>query len=180
MVTTARRLTYEDYANTPDDERYELIDGALIMVPGPNMPHQRNQSKLGSRMAVFAEDNDLGVVFFSDTDVVLSHTDVVKPDLLFVSKERQDIITLANIRGAPDLIIEILSPSTSRRDWNDKRELYAERGVREYLVIDPSNKIVWQLALRDGALKIVHTYYEGDTIASSVLEGFTIAVNDIF
>ena len=180
MVTSTQRLTYEDYANTPDDERYELIDGELIMVPGPNMPHQGNQSKLGWRMAAFAERRELGAVFFSDTDVVLSDTEVVKPDLLFVSKERENIITYDNIQGAPDLVVEILSPSTSRRDWNDKRELYAEHGVREYIVMDPSNRIVWRLSLKDGALEIEQTYYEGDTIESSVLEGFTVAVNDIF
>ena len=179
MVTTPR-LTYEDYANTPDDERYELIDGELIMAPGPNMPHQSNQSKLGWRIAAFVEQRDLGMVFFSDTDVVLSDTDVVKPDLLFISKEREDFITYENIQGAPDLIVEILSPSTSRRDWNEKRELYAEHGVKEYIVMDPANKIVWRLALKDGALAIEQTYYEGDTITSSVLEGFTASIDDIF
>ena len=179
MVTSTSRLTYEDYANAPDDERYELIDGELIMVPGPNMPHQGNQSKLGWRMAAFAERRSLGTVFFSDTDVVLSETDVVKPDLLFISKEREHVITYANIQGAPDLVVEILSPSTSRRDWNEKRELYAEHGVKEYIVMDPSNKIVWRLGLKDGALEIEQTYYEGDTIESSALEGFSVAVNDV-
>lgn len=181
MVTAARtRLTYEDYANTPGDERYELIDGELIMAPGPNMPHQDSQTNLGFYLVRFVKDNDLGRVYYSDTDVVLSASDVVKPDLLFVSKERQDIITHNNIQGAPDLVVEILSPSTSRRDWNDKRELYAAYGVREYLVMDPSNKIVWRLALKDGTLEIEQTYYEGDAIESSVLEGFTVAINDIF
>lgn len=112
--------------------------------------------------------------------MVLSPTDVVKPDLNFISKQQEDIITYANIQGAPDLVVEIHSPSTSRRDWNEKRELYAEHDVKEYTVMDPSNKIVWRLALKDGALKIGNTYYEGDTIESSVLEGFTVAVNDIF
>lgn len=183
MVTPTRtRLTYEDYANTPDDERYELIDGELITAPGHNMPHQGNQSKLGWRMAAFAERRGLGTVFFSDTDVVLSDTEVVKPDLLFISKEREDIITYSNIQGAPDLVVEILSPSTSRRDWNEKRKLYAAHGVKEYLVMDPSNKIVWRLGLKEGegVLEIEHTYYEGDTITSSVFEGFSVPVNDIF
>ena len=131
-------------------------------------------------MQVFVKARDLGKVYFSDTDVVLSDTEVVKPDLLFVSKAREDIITFENIQGAPDLVVEILSPSTSRRDWLEKRELYAEHGVKEYVVMDPSNRIVWRLALKDGALEIEQTYYEGDTITSSVLKGFTVAVNDIF
>ena len=113
-------------------------------------------------------------------DVIFSDTDVVQPDLLFISKEREGIITEANIQGAPDLVVEILSPSTSRRDWNEKRELYAKHGVKEYLVMDPSNKIVWRLTTKGGALEIEHTYYEGDTITSSVLEGFSVAVDDIF
>ena len=131
-------------------------------------------------MAAFAERRGLGTIFFSDTDVVLSDTEVVKPDLLFISKEREDIITYENIQGAPDLVVEILSPSTSRRDWNEKRELYAKHGVREYLVMDPSNNIVWRLELKDGSLEITQTYYEDDTIESTVIEGFTVAVNDIF
>ena len=180
MVTSTRRLTYEDYANTPDDERYELIGGELIMVPGPNMPHQDSQRDLGFHLVGFVKRNDLGRVYYSDTDVVLSDTEVVKPDLLFISKEREDIITYENIQGAPDLVVEILSPSTSRRDWNEKRELYAAHGVKEYLVLDPSNRIVWRLELKDDSLEIEQTYYEGDTIESSLLEGFSVAVNDIF
>ena len=180
MVTATRRLTYEDYANTPDDERYELIDGELIMVPSPNFAHQENQMSMGARMYMFVNDRDLGWVLSAPMDVVLSNTNVVQPDLLFISKEREDIITENNIQGAPDLVVEILSPSTSRRDWNEKRELYAEHGVKEYIVMDPSNKIVWRLTLKDGALEIEETYYEGDTLTSSVLEGFSVAVNDIF
>ena len=180
MVTTTRRLTYEDYANMPDDERYELINGELIMAPGPNMPHQNSQAKLGRWLLPFVDERNLGRVYFSDTDVVLSDTEVVKPDLLFISKEREDIIAYDNIQGAPDIVVEILSPSTSRRDWNDKRELYAAHGTREYFILDPSNKIVWRLTPKDGALEIEQTYYEGDTVTSTVLEGFSIAVDDIF
>ena len=77
-------------------------------------------------------------------------------------------------------MVEILSPSTSRRDWNEKRELYAEHGMKEYIVMDPSNRIVWRRLLKNGVLEIEETYYDGDTIALSAIEGFTVAVNDIF
>lgn len=181
MVTTARtRLTYEDYLNTPDDERYELIDGELIVVPSPNFAHQEKQMSMGARMYLFVVERDLGWVLSAPMDVVLSDNDVAQPDLLFISKEREHIITRACIEGAPDLVVEILSPSTSRRDWNEKRELYAEHGVKEYVVMDPSNKIVWRLVLKNGTLEIEKTYYEGDTIALSAIEGFTVDVNDIF
>ena len=180
MVTSTQRLTYEDYANTPDDERYELIDGELIMAPGASFDHQSNQAKLARWVLPFVDERGLGAVLLTPFDVKLSDSDVVQPDLMFVSKEREHIITRTYLDGAPDLVVEILSPSTSRRDWNEKRELYAEHGVKEYIVMDPSNKIVWRLALKDGALEIENTYYEGDVIESSVLEGFTVAVNDIY
>ena len=179
-MVTAVRLTYEDYAKTPDDERYELIDGELIMSESPIISHQDNRMELGYQIQVFVKTNDLGKVYLADTDVVLSDTDVVQPDIMFISKERRHIIGEANIQGAPDLVVEILSPSTARRDWGVKRELYAKHGVKEYWIADPANKIVWVMLLKDGVLEIQQTCYPGDTIASSVLAGFTVEVDDIF
>ena len=179
-MVTAIRLTYEDYAKTPEDERWELIDGELILTPSQNIPHQLNQSELGYYLTHFAKINDLGEIFYSAAEIVLSDTDVLKPDLSFVSKERAHILTHANIQGAPDLMVEILSPSTARRDWGVKRELYAKHGVKEYWITDPGNKIAWVMPLNDGVLEIKQTCYLGDTIASSVLAGFTVKVDDIF
>ena len=174
------KLTYRDYANTPDDERYELIDGELILVPAPSISHQRSHRNLGVQMTIFVRQHELGEVFLAPTDVVLSDTDTVQPDVLFISKDRQRIITEANIQGAPDLVVEILSPSTSRRDWREKRDLYAEHGVKEYWLADPATKIVWVMLLEDGALDIVETYAGGDTLTSPTLDGFSVAVDDLF
>lgn len=179
MVTTPK-LTYQDYANLEGDERYELLDGELILVGSPNEDHQIANMKIGYRMYSFVEENDLGQVFHAPYDVLFTDTDVAQPDILFVSNEREHIRTPANIQGAPDLIVEILSPSSSRRDWRDKRELYAKHGVREYWIVDPANHIVWVMLLRDGVLEIEETYTEGDAVASSVLEGFSVGVNEIF
>ena len=177
---TASKLTYQDYLNTSDDERYELLDGELIMVPSPNMDHQDIVTNLGTVLSVFVKEQELGRLYFAPTDVLLSDTDVVQPDLIFVSKERGHVRTPANIQGAPDLIVEILSPSSATRDWRDKRELYARHGVREYWVVDPSNKIVSIMLLQDGVLEIKGAYVAGDTVASSTLEGFSVALDDIF
>ncbi len=179
-MVTAVRLTYQDYAKTPEDERYELINGELIMSESPIIVHQNNRMKLGNRMTNFVERNDAGIVYLPDTDVVLSDTDVVQPDIMFISKERQHIIGERNIQGAPDLVVEILSPSTARRDWGVKRELYAKHGVKEYWIADPANKIVWVMLLTNGVLEIQQTCHPGDTIASSVLAGFNVKVDDIF
>ena len=174
------KLTYIDYAKTPDGERWELIDGELIMVPSPKRAHQRNQTKLGSRMSFFAEENDLGEVYFAPFDVVLSETDTVQPDLLFVSKERLHIITADNVQGAPDLVVEIRSPSTARQDWTVKRELYARHGVKEYWLVDPEAATVAVLLLDEGGLKVTGVFGEGDSLSSAVMSGFSIALADIF
>ena len=179
MVTTPR-LTYQDYANLEGDERYELLDGELILVGSPNTDHQTASVRIGFRMFSFIDENDLGWFFHAPFDVLFTDTDVVQPDLLFISKEREHIITPANIQGAADLIVEILSPSSSRRDWRDKRELYAAHGVRDYWIVDPTNHIVWVMLLRAGTFEIDETYTEGDNITSPTLEGFGISVAEIF
>ena len=179
MVTTPR-LTYQDYVNMEGDERYELLDGKLILIPSPNTAHQTVSIALGSRMHSFVKEHDLGQVFHAPFDVLFTDTDVVQPDLLFVSNEREHIRTPANIQGAPDFIIEILSPSSSRRDWRDKRELYASHGVKEYWIVDPTNRIVWVLLLRDGVLVEQGAYGEGDNVISTMLEGFSVSLDEIF
>ena len=182
-MATKYKYTYDDYLHMPEGERYELLNGELILVASPSMAHQGNQARLGSRMFIFSEDNDLGRVFFSSTDVVLSDesgTDVVQPDIVFISKERERIITDANVQGAPDMVVEILSPSTSKWDWKYKRELYAKYGVREYWIIDPANRIVSVMLLKDGVLEIAGAYVEGDTLSSAALEGFRVGVEEIF
>ena len=179
-MVTKTKLTYQDYAKTPDDERYELIDGELLVVPAPNIAHQGSHASLGSLMWSFVRQHDLGRVFLAPTDVVLSDTEVVQPDVLFISKEREHIITEANIQGAPDLVVEILSPSTAKHDWQAKRDLYAKHGVKEYWLADPANKIVWIMLLRDGALEIVETYASGDVLTSPTLKGFEVSVDDLF
>jgi Uma2 family endonuclease len=114
------------------------------------MSHQDAQSKLGSRLGNFVEERNLGRVYFAPTDVVLSDTNVVQPDLLFLSREREQIITYANIQGAPDLAVEIVSPSTDERDRTVKRKLYAEHGVKEYWLVDPDAMTVTILLLGEG------------------------------
>ena len=179
MVTTPR-LTYQDYANLEGDERYELLDGELILVAAPNEDHQTVSLRMIVRMNSFVEERQLGRIFHAPYDVLFSNTEVVQPDLLFVSTERDHIRTPANIQGAPDLIVEILSPSSSRRDWRDKRELYARHGVREYWIIDPTNRLVSVMQLKDGVLEIEQTCAEGDVATSTVLDGFGVRLDEIF
>ena len=174
------KLTYQDYARTPEGEIWELIDGEKFMPPSPGAAHQRIDMRLGSRLHAFVDDRALGEVFSAPFDVVLSDLDVVQPDLLFVSNERSHIVTHANVRGAPDLVVEIRSPSTAGRDWTIKRDLYARYGVKEYWVVDPNERRIWVMLLGDGSLDEVGSYGTGDVLASPTLEGLTIDLDDIF
>ena len=174
------KLTYEDYKNTPEDERYELIDGELIMAAAPKEAHQRVDMRLGWRLGSHVETNELGFVYSAPFDVYLSETDVVQPDLLFISKERAHIITDANVQGAPDLVIEILSPSTASLDWTRKRELYAKYGVREFWIVAPDARLVWLMLLRGDDYDIAGIYGGDQTATSTVVEGFSVNLNDIF
>ena len=106
--------------------------------------------------------------------------DVVQPGLLYVSNERTHIITPENIQGAPDLVVEILSPSTATRDRTFKRTLYARHGVKEYWMVDTTAKDIAVLLLGDQGFEVVDTYGEGETLTSPILQGFRLNIGDIF
>ena len=182
MVITApvRKLTYADYCLTPDDERYELLDGELIMVPAPGTGHQIVAMELGTLLHVFVKARGLGRVFSAPYDVVLSETTVVQPDVLFIANERTHIITPDNVQGPPDLVVEILSPSTANRDRTRKRALYAQYGVQEYWLVDPDTRTVTVLRQGAAGFTVVDRYGAGETLTSPTLPGFTVNLNDLF
>ncbi|MCY3638911.1 MAG: Uma2 family endonuclease [Chloroflexi bacterium] len=182
MTTQAAKtkFTYEDYMQTSDDIRYELLDGELILSPSARTAHQRSVGKIFNRLYDFVMQNELGEVFIAPYDVVLDNFNVVQPDILFVSNERSHIITDLNIQGAPDLVIEVLSPSTAQRDKTQKRDLYAQHEVPEYWQADTDAGSVIVLTLEDGAYQIAGIYTKGQTIPSPLLPGLTLSVDDIF
>ena len=177
---TAAKLTYEDYLKTPDDERWELLNGELIMAPSPTMVHQQVALELASRLLTFVKERDLGQVFIAPFDVVLSDTTVAQPDVLFISTQQAHIITRENVRGAPELVVEILSPSTASRDWRDKLDLYAEHGVREYWIVDPDARRVWVMKLEASGFEEASIYGAEDTLASHTLEDFSLDLAGVF
>jgi Uma2 family endonuclease len=129
------RFTWSDYRSWPDDERWELIDGvAYAMTPAPSIRHQDVVSRLFIRIELPLRGKPCRP-FFAPTDVKLSESDVVQPDILVVCDPGK--ITPSHIEGAPDLICEVLSPGTSAKDLRDKKSLYERAGVGEYLVVDP-------------------------------------------
>lgn len=176
----AVRQTYTDYCATPDDERYELLDGNLMMVPAPNRKHQHVLLTLAAKLRDFTEEHRLGTVYVAPFDVVLSDTDVVQPDVLFISRAREHMVTDDNVRGAPDLVIEILSPSTADRDLGYKHDLYGRHGVLEYWIVDPMAETVAVHRQGDGRLEAAETLGRGDTLRTALLDGLELKLDDIF
>ncbi len=174
------KLTYHDYVQLPDDKRYELVEGELFLVPAPRLYHQRILGKLWTSLYSHAEANQLGEVFLAPCDVLFSEATVVQPDLLFVSCERKGILTDANIQGSPDLVVEILSPSTGQRDLGLKRNLYARYGVREYWIVDPDAKTIEVLSLTETGYRTDAVVPWTGTLNSPLFPALDLALTHIF
>ena len=168
MALQVPRFNYDDLARLPDDgNRYELADGELIVSPAPTTDHQGISARCGA-LLFRAEEAGYGRMFTAPTDVYLGPYQVVQPDLLFVAHERLDIITRMYVAGAPDLVIEILSPGTRDHDLGWKKTLYAREGVRHYWVADPVEQTIAPFVL-DGRGYADVAPLAGDAILSCPL-----------
>ncbi len=181
-TNTQARLTYQDYFDLPEsDDRYELIDGELYMAPTPIPEHQIFLFYLTKVIEEFVTKHELGRVIISPQDVILSEDIVLQPDMMFVSNERMHIIRWGQyVQGAPDLVVEVLSPSTSRHDRTLKRERYAKFGVREYWIADIRAKTIEVNVLGDGNFTVAGLFGEGEPIESPLLPGLKIDISDVF
>ena len=179
MQSTWLRFTYRDYPLLPEGDRRELIEGDFYVVPAPSFRHQIISRNLGTLLWEFVRGEGLGQVVWAPTDVVLSLESVVQPDILFISNERRGIITEDNVSGAPDLVVEILSPSTAERDRELKRTLYARYGVREYWIVDPEDSSVEVMALEEAGFVSARRYTSGQ-VEPPLLPGLAIPLGEIF
>jgi Uma2 family endonuclease len=174
------RFTYEDYLLLPEDRRYEIIDGDLFMTPAPGTPHQRIVGNLYLRLREHVDDRRLGEVLISPCDVVLSPTDVVQPDVLFVAVDRASIIGEKFISAAPDLVVEVLSPSTEDRDRTLKAKLYARAGVRELWIADTKEKRIEVLTNSGDGFRREALFGVGTVLRSTLLPGLEIPIAEVF
>ena len=181
MEQTRIRCTAEEYLDLPEGEPYQLIGGKLTMTPAPGWRHQRISRRIEMRLATYVEEHDLGEVFDAPTDVLLNEQNVVQPDLLFISKGREGLLSERGvIDGAPDMVIEILSPSTSTVDTLEKREVYERSGVREYWIVDAEGRTVFAYALKNSRYELIYKASRGERIPSSVVKGFELFVDEVF
>ena len=178
------KLTYDDFVQFPDDgKRHELIDGEHYVTPSPNGKHQTIALNLVVLVGSYLRANRIGRLFAAPFDVVFSDFDIVEPGVLFVSKARQaDVLTAKHIRGAPDLVVEIGSPSTRKRDETTKRHLYERFGVTEYWVVDPElDEIkVYRLASERFERIAELSLERDDALTSPLFPGLELRLADIF
>lgn len=180
------KFTYEDYKSLPyvERQRFELLEGELIpMAPSPGFAHQSVSLELVTRLHIFVQERGLGTVLEAPFDVVLGEPgeeQVVQPDILLVTKERRHIIHDDEIRGAPDLVVEVLSPSTVEKDRVFKRRLYAKYGVREYWIADPDTKTIEVLTLGERGYERAGLYTKGQVLESPLLPGLRIPLDEVF
>jgi Uma2 family endonuclease len=175
----AKRWTYEEYYKLEDDQRYEIIDGHLLMAPAPETWHQDWLGDLYSLLRLFVKTNKLGRLFFAPVDVVLDPENTVQPDLVFVSAKNARIIQTRAIFGTPNLLVEVVSPSSDRRDRSQKKALYARFGVREYWIGDAAKRSLEIFTLREGRYELRCAAEEKGKLSSLVLTGLKFDVADI-
>ncbi len=177
QVSDQHKLRYEHYVCYPDDGmRHEIIDGVHFMNPAPSTYHQDLSRRIQFQLYEAIEQTGQGKVYDAPVDVHLSEHDIVQPDLVVVLTGNR-IITPTKIKGTPDLVIEILSPSTRENDLTLKRQRYEQAGVPEYWAVDPEEHAVVQLVLTDG--KDVSREH-GEIVALTILDGVSVNFAEVW
>jgi Uma2 family endonuclease len=177
------RLTYEDLVRLPEDrKRHELIDGEHFVTPSPNIRHQSIVGSIYFLIATYLEAHPLGRVFGAPLDVIFSDVDVVEPDVLYVSNERAEALAGTHVRGVPDLVVEVASRGTRKRDQTIKRRLYERVGVLEYWIVDPELEVV-RVYRREGErfARVDELSREaGDVLVTTLLPGLEVPLSRVF
>lgn len=175
-----QQVTYDIYAALPDDGlRYEVLDGSLeLMSPGPNTSHQILSYNLQAKLSGSCKSEYL--ILYAPLDVILSPTNVVQPDLIFIRPERADIVTKRGIEGPPDLVVEILSPGSRHRDRVRKLRIYEKHGVPEYWILDPGAQTLEQHLLQGDRLELSRVYEGEEAVTSERLPCVSFTVAGLF
>jgi Uma2 family endonuclease len=176
-----RRWTFDELvAELPESNLpTELWDGELVMSPAPSFLHQEIVDRFHDMLKAWVRQHRLGKTAAAPIDMVLTTRRVTQPDVAFISNERLHIIK-ERIMGAADLVAEVISPGSRRRDRIDKRDLYEQHGVKEYWLIDPEAKTVEVLRLESGTYRLVGRWHPGERARSRLLKGFEAPVGPLF
>lgn len=173
------RKTVQDYLELADDVRAELIEGEIFMTPSPSPRHQDIVRNVFLLLHAHVSERRLGRVFFAPLDIFLPSGDVVQPDVVFVSTEGQSIVE-DRIRGVPDLLVEVLSPTGAERDRLVKRDLYAANRVPEYWIVDDDSRSVDVLSMGGAEVRSLGYHERDEEVLSEVVRGFRCRCDRLF
>jgi len=181
VEATHSHVTYADLERWPDDgKQYELYDGEVRVVPSPSNLHQFVLTNLLEILLEYRKTHG-GFVVPAPLDVVFQEDTVVQPDITFLTAQTARLLDMVKpIRFAPDLVVEILSPSTSKWDRIKKYDVYARHGVAEYWIVDPGNETVEIFALRDGTYELASPGQQAGQLASATLPGLVVDLERVF
>lgn len=184
LAIAEKKITVQEFLERDDFEEgflYELIDGEIVKKQAPSPEHQNASGNLFARIHQFNREKQLGgKCLAAPLDVYFTEIDYYQPDIIFIAKARISIITPEGIEGAPDLIVEILSPGTYRHDRDRKMKVYRRTGVQEYWIVDPKSRSVEVYSLREGDYEMTDFATEKGVVQSNLLEGLTVDLKDIF
>jgi Uma2 family endonuclease len=185
MIVETKQISVKEFRQIEFDENdesyYELINGYIMKKSAPRPEHQNISMYLSIQLGTFIKNNQLGKLFAAPIDVFLNGFNAVQPDLLFISSENSHIITEDGIFGIPDLIIEIISPTSIIRDRVDKKNIYEKLNVKEYWIVDAQYKDIEVYTIENGRYELLSgvTMFEGE-LKSNVLAGIEIQLSEVF
>lgn len=176
-----RRWTYDELLGAMPESNalIELWNGEIVMSPSPSFFHQKLIVRFHHQLSAWVTTHNLGETCLAPIDMILTQSNVAQPDVLFIAKDRLSIIQ-DRVRGAADLVAEIISPTSRQRDRIEKRDLYEQHGIKEYWMIDPDAQTAEVLTLENGEYRLAGRWRPGETARSVLLAGFEVPVNTLF
>jgi Uma2 family endonuclease len=181
LILQKEQFTVKDYESLEEGAPYQLIAGQLVMSPSPTYSHQEILGNIFEILSQYVREHRLGKVIIAPMDVYLTDIDVYQPDLLFVRSENVDQLRReGRVHFPPDLVVEILSSSTAYYDYSRKKQIYAERGVKEYWIVDPQDRTV-EVMINGGNLYQTEAILKGSSVLESqTFPGLRVKLEDIF
>jgi Uma2 family endonuclease len=181
MHRAATKMNYDQLCLLPEDgNQYELFDGELVMTPSPRPRHQEIVTKLAALLLQHVQSKSLGKIYVAPLDTIMDEYTVVQPDILFVSRERVAEVVKDWIEGAPDLVVEVLSPSTFHKDLRRKMHVYSQFGVREYWIVDPEEQTLALYERAGEKLRLARQFASDEVFQSPMFPDFQLEVRSIF